>query len=174
MAYDEAIRAGYALDWVHNNRAFSLMQFGQNVISLLKQALESAQLAREISPLAREIRLNWVLARFLVAMEGKPKAFDDPECLQELKAALADGPVDADLCIKAAWILAASGSETHDEAIQFLRKAVNLGKIPKAMLQDPFLRIHLANHPDFPAISKLTPGPKPRTALQLQLMPPVH
>lgn len=171
--YSQAIQAGYAPAWVHNNRSFSSMQFGQNVSSMLREALDSATLARELDPRAREIRLNWVLARFLVSMEGKPRAFNEPETLSVFKAVLEEGPEDADLCIKAAWILAASGSETHDQALLMLREAVKLGRNPKTMLQDPFLRMHLGKHPDFKIIETLAPGPKSSTMLHLRLMPPV-
>ena len=172
--YAQAISGGYAPAWVHNNRAFSSMQFGQNVDSLLKQALKSARLARDLDPGSREIRLNWVLARFLVAMGGKPKSFNDPECVKELRAVLADGVVDADLCIKAAWICSASGPKSHDEAFQHIRHAVNLGRDPKSVLQDPFLRMHLGMHLEYKVVEKMISGPKSSTKLQLQLMFPAR
>ena len=173
--YQKALDAGFNEAWVHNNRAYSLTQVKRDAVTL-SLALKEVTLAHEMAPEHRSIKFNWAYIRFLTNYNSKTKRFKDDDCLRALAEVMAVGPYDADLYYVAGMILAAGSEavEGKDLAVQYLKKAVELGKRPKSLVEDPVLKANLIDRQDFRALSTLTPGnPNPR-ALQLGLVNPTE
>jgi hypothetical protein len=165
--YEEAVTThGYQQTWARSNWSYSLTQSGP-APNQLRRAIDEATAALNLEPGLRAARLNRAHARFLLNGARKTRTLSDPECLADLEAVLATGPYTADLYYKAALILTASAAGQEDRlarAVGYLREAVKLGREPRLLGEDPWLRPHLSARQDFGELIKLPPTTPARTA----------
>jgi hypothetical protein len=173
-AYGQAIDKGFGPAWVHCNRAYSLAQF-PNDQQKMREAMEEATTARELAPQDRGVEFNWAFIRYLLKQDDKTKTLDDAECVRVVRTVMASGPCDADLCYKAALILAATSSDNDSikiQAISWLRRAVELGRPAAPLRSNPVFAKLLAKHPAFQELIDNPPPAHPASPLQLGLVHP--
>jgi tetratricopeptide (TPR) repeat protein len=156
--YEEAVAVrGYDAAWAHCNWAYSLTRPGARSNQLRLAIAEATKALRQESNL-RAARLNRASARYMLNVHPKARTLDDPECVADIEAVMSGEPRTADLCYKAAVILAASGREDQvTRAVGYLREAVRLGRPPAPLARDPVLRTHLSGRPDFQELTRLPP-----------------
>jgi tetratricopeptide (TPR) repeat protein len=175
--YEEAVAGGYRAPWVHNNRAYSLLQMGSPPShALLRLAIEEATAALELSPNLRPALYNRAWARYLLNLDPDTHTLSDPDCLNDLEAVMMTaGPCTADLYYKAALILAASGSDREDlraRAVGCLREAVARGKPPRPLPKNPVVRAHLLGRPDFDELVRNPPPARSTPPANVELVDP--
>jgi len=164
VLYQEAARDyGYKKAWVHCNRAYSLIRCGS--AEQLRQAIDEATAALGLEPTLRAARLNRAYARFLLNLNPQTQSLWNPDdCLVDLEVVMTEGPYTADLCYKAALMLAAASvgrEERAARAVNCLRDAVRLGRNPQLLAQEPVFRTHLTGREDFTDVTKLPPAKSP-------------
>jgi serine/threonine protein kinase len=161
--YEEALnKYGYKVAWVHSNRAASLIQCGSK--TQLREAIDEATAALALEPDLRAAFLNRAFARFLLELAPATQSLKNPgACLADLEAVLVNGPYTLDLYFEAAQMLAAGSAgreDRHARAVECLRKAVELGRDPKNLAEDPVFGAHLSHRQDFKDVT-LLPHIKP-------------
>jgi tetratricopeptide (TPR) repeat protein len=172
--YRLAIDSGYAEAWVLSNRAYSLIKSGSP--DDLHEAVRAADAALELGPPLRAARLNRAYARLWLHIDRRTATLSDPdECLADIDAVLAAGPLTADLCYKAALVYVTAGGPDDgrlDQAVQSLADAVRLGKDPRQLRADPVLSARLARRSDFEAVLSLPIPSAPPTAANVHVTDP--
>jgi hypothetical protein len=92
------------------------------------------------------------------------RAEADRGVLADLADALRVGPSNAEVHYKAAQIVLMFGNgdgPRRTEAVGHLAEAVRLGRDPRTLRADSFLRTRLTDPDDFEELERLTPGPPP-------------
>lgn len=159
--YDKAVKKyGYDEPWVHNNRAASLIKLGSP--DHLRLAIHEANAALKADPTLRAARLNRAYAQFRLHRETNSGPFNDPQCVTDIQAVVDEGFCTADLYYKAACILAISNGpeEYAARAVTYLQEAVNRGRHPGRLKDDPLLK-GLVGRTDFVEVVKLPQVPRP-------------
>jgi tetratricopeptide (TPR) repeat protein len=140
---------------VRNNLGHSLVQIGK-----LEEAFPFLLAALEQSPQSREVRYNLALARYRLGQRHNLTE-PDAECVADMDAVLASGPASPRLLTLAASIYAknsALGPDVRARAIYCVVRAVQQGKPPVQLLNDPVLKAHLGGDPEFQKIAGLEAG----------------
>jgi hypothetical protein len=128
----------------------------------LSEAVACADLAARLQPDLREGRFNRLRARYHLHLDRGTRGLRDPQpVVDDVRAALADGPVPAVVYLLAAQALSAAHADYHSEAVEYLREAVKRGRDPRALTDDPILGRHLSGRQDFQEVVGLPPGPAP-------------
>lgn len=169
--YRDAIGKGFDPAWVHNDLAYSLARDDQ-----AGAAVAAADRARELDRESRAIQFNWVCTHFLLHYDPKTRQFRDPDrktVLGVLDEAMAEGPVDAEVCYEAARVYAAGARDEADlaTAVGWLRRAAELGRVPRSFQGDPALAGPLGGRDDFGHLKDVPKG-EPARPLRLRLLPP--
>jgi serine/threonine protein kinase len=171
--YDDVMRQGYNLAWVHNNRAAALIKMGS--AANLRDAIREATEALDLEPALRAARFNRAVARYHLNIDRNFK-LADPDCLADLNAVMETGPYSPDLYYKAALILAASGDGNEAQlsrAVSYVREVLLLGKSFQQLAGNPVLKRHLGERDDFRALASMLVSTPPQAPVALDVIDPL-
>jgi eukaryotic-like serine/threonine-protein kinase len=168
----------YRQPWVHNNRAYGMIQLALNKPNELGSAIAEAEAALALDPMLQPAHFNRACGRFFQRLNRDDWTLTDPDVVSAIQSDLdpiLSGPGTPDLYFLAAQVLTASGARNSlqlEQAVICLQKAVSLGYPPSSLKFDPVFSKWLGNRDDFRAILRLPPSSPPAVLVNLALAKP--
>lgn len=157
--YQQAIKRGFAPAWVRNNLARSLNETGTR--EHLEEAVKEANAALTSDSNLWQARLNRADARFRLSLSNSESNPVSAESLADIEAVMSQPSDSAGLYYHAASITVWFGcgrKECHAQAVDYLKKAIRLGRDPEKFPTDPALK---ALGQDIRPLLALKPGIPP-------------
>lgn len=177
---DKAIAAGFQTPQVYNNRGYCLVHMYDRALRN-RDPRASAWYDQAHADLTEALRLSnqqlqaGFYNRATLIFRGKMSDFSRPldQAVEDIRQAVALGPVTSQLCSDAARIVAKAAKdrqELTDEVLNYLELGIKNGLDPRLLVRNPYFK-DWDRHPRFIELLQMNPGPP--VIGELRLVSPV-